>query len=512
MSKEDKFNSILQSKFNNWQHPVGEADWKEMHNQLNSARKAKMRLKWAAAGGSALVLLSSIGIYAFLNRNIDKNVSTTIPSAINSPTKNNVSATAALSQNVVAAPVKENRSTEKQVALNTVTAKNTIKGNVNPVKPEANNYSAATLPNASNSNISSENNPPATPNKQAGVASSLSVSISGSNIICSGSSTTLCGAVTGGSGEESYLWQPGNFTSKCITVYPATSTVYTLVVTGSSGTATATEYITVKTAPVVSFNSDIYNGCGPVNVQFKDMSTITSGTMNSWSWNFGDGDVSNSQNPVYTYQNAGNYNVSLTVTSDNGCSSTLNIPDMITVYSHPAAGFTLSSASTLAGTTVQFKDKSTDAYGISNWLWNFSDGSVDNTSNAENPSHVYSDTGMYCTKLIVMNTHGCRDSVTNCLAIAPIFNLYIPSAFSPNRDGKNDVFQPEGQYVKSFEMYIFNRQGAQVYHTLDINKGWNGTMNGGITVCPEDTYIYRISVTDSQNKNHEYTGQVTLLK
>jgi len=119
---------------------------------------------------------------------------------------------------------------------------------------------------------------------------------------------------------------------------------------------------------------------------------------------------------------------------------------------------------------------------------------------------------MYCTRLVVINTHGCRDTTTNCLAIAPIFNLYIPSAFSPNGDGKNDIFQPEGQYVKNFEMYIFNRQGEQVYHTIDISKGWNGGMKGGLKICPEDTYIYKISVTDAQNKNHEYTGQLTLLK
>ena len=104
-----------------------------------------------------------------------------------------------------------------------------------------------------------------------------------------------------------------------------------------------------------------------------------------------------------------------------------------------------------------------------------------------------------------MDAHGCTDTATSCLVINPSFNLYIPSAFSPNGDGKNEVFQPKGQYIKSFEMYIFDRWGAQIYHSTDITKGWNGTV-GGSTMAQEDTYVYKILVTDSQNKSHSYVG------
>jgi gliding motility-associated-like protein len=111
-----------------------------------------------------------------------------------------------------------------------------------------------------------------------------------------------------------------------------------------------------------------------------------------------------------------------------------------------------------------------------------------------------------------MNNHGCMDTITNCLVIEPAFNLYIPSAFTPNGDGKNEVFKPMGQYVKSFEMYVFDRWGMQLYHTKDINQGWNGTVNGAGTVCQEDTYIYKITVMDSEGNQHSYVGNVTLMK
>jgi len=511
MSTKDKFNSILQSKFNNWEHPVGTGDWKEMHNQLNNARKAKMRMKWAAAGGSVVVLLSGIGIYTLLNKPIDSKESTAISSSVNTSVKNNVSTPVAQNKNIVvatqvAAPVKENRNANQHAVNNTITAENTAKENI--VASKINNTVAPLATDVNKASVASNLSPKTA---RASNSGPLVVTISGASTICSGTSVNLCSSISGGSGEGSYVWQPGNFTSKCITVSPTSNTVYTLVVTDNSGSSSATASITVNPSPLVSFNSDIQNGCAPIGIQFKNLSSGAGGNTTSWAWNFGNGDVSNAENPIYNYQNAGNYNVSLTVTAANGCSSTLSVPDMITIYSNPKASFSLSSQATSAGTTVQFKDQSTDAYGINSWSWSFSDG-LDNTSNTENPSHVYSDTGMYCTRLVVINTHGCRDTTTNCLAIAPIFNLYIPSAFSPNGDGKNDIFQPEGQYVKNFEMYIFNRQGEQVYHTIDISKGWNGGMKGGLKICPEDTYIYKISVTDAQNKNHEYTGQVTLLK
>jgi gliding motility-associated-like protein len=183
---------------------------------------------------------------------------------------------------------------------------------------------------------------------------------------------------------------------------------------------------------------------------------------------------------------------------------------MITVYSHPKASFAVSTqAPTSAGTIVQFRDESTDTYGISSWSWNFYDG-TDNTSNMENPSHTFSDTGVHCIHLVVTNTNGCKDSATTCVAIAPVFNIYIPNAFSPNGDHKNDIFKPVGQYMSSFEMFIFNGQGTQIYHT--INKGWDGTADGSSKICSEGVYMYKIIVTDTQNKQHTKSGSVTLIK
>ncbi len=182
----------------------------------------------------------------------------------------------------------------------------------------------------------------------------------------------------------------------------------------------------------------------------------------------------------------------------------------VTVYSHPNASFTLTPPSaSILSPTIEFTDKSSDPYGIVYWTWSYGDGSSSN-NNLENSSHTYADTGSYCAKLAVMDMHGCTDTATNCLVIEPNYNLYIPSAFSPNSSGTNDVFIPKGQYIKDFEMYIFDRWGMKLYYTNSISKGWDGTFQG--VMAQEDTYVYKIEVKDSKNNTHSYIGCVTLIK
>jgi gliding motility-associated-like protein len=69
---------------------------------------------------------------------------------------------------------------------------------------------------------------------------------------------------------------------------------------------------------------------------------------------------------------------------------------------------------------------------------------------------------------------------------------------------------PKGSYVKNYEMYIFDRWGNQLFQSTEMNNGWDGTVKG--IKCQEDTYVYLIKLTDSQNNSHSYTGNITLMK
>lgn len=339
----------------------------------------------------------------------------------------------------------------------------------------------------------------------------LKVSITGPGSICQGLSTTLCSNVTGGTGGNLYSWQPGNAQTPCANVAPSATTTYTLTVIDNCGTTTsATATLRINPLPVTAFTSSLFSGCAPLCVQFYNTTTLAQGNSSTYLWTFGNGDSSKIENPIYCYSRSGSYTIGLTVTSDSGCANSLSKISYITAFAKPNTAFTYSpQPATILNPTVQFINQSNDPYGIVSWIWNFGDG-TDSVSNAASPTHTYQDTGHYCVSLTAMDIHGCSDTVTNCFVMEPNFTLYIPSAFTPNGDRKNPTFEPKGQYIKNFEMYIFDRWGMQVYHTTDITQGWDGTVNGA--QAQEDTYIYRIQVTDSQNHNHTYVGQVTLLR
>ncbi len=185
---------------------------------------------------------------------------------------------------------------------------------------------------------------------------------------------------------------------------------------------------------------------------------------------------------------------------------------MITVYQHPSPDFTISpQPTTIYQPNITFTDKSTDPYGIVSWSWNFNDPLNDTGSTLQNPSHAYGDTGIYCPMLTVTNIHGCVDSISHCLVISPQYSMYIPDAFSPNGDTKNDIFLPTGEYINQFSLNIFDRWGMKIFSTTDMYKGWDGKAASG-KLCQEDTYIYLIVITDNLGKKHSYLGKVTLIK
>lgn len=337
--------------------------------------------------------------------------------------------------------------------------------------------------------------------------SPLSIILTKNPVVCISSGVAAV-AVSGGSAPYTFSWSNGATTSNISGLSTGSYCVNVTDNIGCSNSACIDVY--VNPPPIPNFSSDIVSGCSPLCIKFHNLSTLSSGSITNFNWSFGNGDTSHSQSPIYCYPAPGVYTVQITAISDSGCSATLIKNSYITVYSNPDAGFTASpQPTTILQPTIQFTDKSTDVYGIAEWNWSFGDAS-DSNSRVQNPSHTYQDTGTYCPRLAIMNIHGCVDTVTNCLVIDPLFTLYIPSAFSPNGDGLNEIFTPKGNDIKSFEMYVFDRWGMELFYSNDINNGWNGTFKNGI--CLEDTYVYVITVYDSKNMKRSYTGTVNLLK
>ena len=180
-----------------------------------------------------------------------------------------------------------------------------------------------------------------------------------------------------------------------------TYTVY-LTAGNSAGQSTSYKVITVSSAtttPVSSFTSNATSGVLPFAVQFNDTST---NTPTSWSWVFGDGYTSTTENPVHTYTSAGTYTVYLTAANSAGSSVTY-VSDYITVTANatPVASFSSNVSSGTVPFAVQFNDTSTNT--PTSWYWEFGDGYV---SSVENPVHTYSVSGVYTVTFTATNGEG----------------------------------------------------------------------------------------------------------
>ncbi|MBL0341262.1 MAG: gliding motility-associated C-terminal domain-containing protein [Bacteroidetes bacterium] len=166
------------------------------------------------------------------------------------------------------------------------------------------------------------------------------------------------------------------------------------------------------------------------------------------------------------------------------------------------------------GFPFQFNDASQGAH---SWKWDFGDGAV---SNEQNTTHRFSEIQQYYITLTVSNVDGCESDTTKPLFVSPI---YVPNAFTPNGDGKNDTFYTAGYESGPFEMdafnyemLIFNRWGQLVFKSKSASISWDGKTVEGKN-APSGVYIYKLEITGKNDDNQpskktKLIGTVTLIR
>lgn len=305
---------------------------------------------------------------------------------------------------------------------------------------------------------------------------------------------------------------------------PGQQTVALVTETNHGCRDTVRKTIYVNYVPVALFNVNDPDGCPTLCVKFTDLTLPITGPsqINQWQWTLGDGSVvTNTNNAAVNHcygNNSSNqlalYDVKLVVTTDSGCVSLPNNKiGYITVYPTPIANYDVNpNPGSILTPLTYFTNLSQD---YTKWWWSFGDGPYKSDSVNINPTHFYNDASAntYYTNLIVMNQYGCRDTAYVAVEIKPEFTFYIPNAFSPsNDDGINDYFNGVGIGIAQYEMWIFDRWGAMIFYTDDINRGWDGRVQGKTSEGKQDVYTWKVKLKDVLGKKHDYIGHVTLLK
>ncbi|MCB9223761.1 MAG: PKD domain-containing protein [Crocinitomicaceae bacterium] len=269
--------------------------------------------------------------------------------------------------------------------------------------------------------------------------------------------------------------------------------------------------ITVNPLPEVDF-TDMAVGCEPLTAVFTN---TTIGTSTNCVWDFGDGTTLNDCGPVSHIYSAGVYDVSLTVTSDLGCTSSTNYSNYVTVSPQPHAHFTYTPLGeiTVEDPVVEFTNMSTNA---DYYDWDFSDNS--GVSHDTDPTHEFpgEEPGGYNITLTAYDQlSGCFDTYQAYIVIKDVLIYYVPNIFTPDGDKFNEIFQPiftSGYDPYDYHLMIFNRWGELLFESYNSAIGWDGTYGTGGLV-EDGVYVWVIEFKENMSDNHHTVrGHVTVLK
>jgi gliding motility-associated-like protein len=315
---------------------------------------------------------------------------------------------------------------------------------------------------------------------------------------------------TGSTPTASYHWTFGDNTNfnganPPVHSFPDTGTYVIRMIMTDPNACNSPDTVT-KT---ISFNNSFvkagYEGpevvCVGVKAQFTNRSTNAA----SYSWSFGDGKGSTESNPVHIFDTAGTFTVKLKAINPKTCNGVDSISKTIIVNPIPIANFTHYPVLPATNEPITFTNLSQFA---TEYVWDFGDGTF---SNVITPlPRLFKKTGTYTVCLQAISKEGCSD--TFCRKVdADVYPLAdVPTGFTPNGDGNNDILYIRGAGIDAVDFRITNRWGEMVFETKDISIGWDGKYKG--KEAPVEAYAYTLNVTFIDGTTFSKQGNITLIR
>lgn len=230
----------------------------------------------------------------------------------------------------------------------------------------------------------------------------------------------------------------------------------------------------------------------------------TSSNGSTYRWAFGDGNSATTTDGKHLFTAPGTYTVKLVAFNPNSCNKVDSIEYSITVNPNPTAAFSYSPLIPATNVPTSFFNQSQNAV---RYVWDFGD----NTGSTEvSPVHAYNRTGSYQVCLTAYNEQGCSDRYCRTISADVLPLADVPTGFSPNGDGSNDVLYVRGYSIQTLDFRLFNRWGEQVFETQNQSIGWDGTFKGKAQEM--DAYAFTLQVTFYDGTTLHKQGNVTLLR
>lgn len=308
---------------------------------------------------------------------------------------------------------------------------------------------------------------------------------------------------TSGNGSITPFMATNNSTSPVIVDF-----VVTPVSTNSCIGTSDTFALEIGHIPDATFQVDTLSGCSPLTVNF-----YASSHSNICLWTFDDGTTATVCDSIaHTYEE-GTYGPELTLTTSQGCQSTYTLNTQIEALPTPIADFSYSPQ------LITTETNELELYNLSQnedqlyWQVTGSNGFDYNSSFEYFLLELPRDTANYTICLTAMNNSGCLDNICKKIEVLNKLSFYIPNSFTPNNDGKNDLFGPvfSGIEPQEYQLIIFNRWGQLIFEANHISTLWNGKFQGN--EAPNGAYLWQIKYKEEgQVEIISTKGHVNLIR
>ncbi|MCB0819110.1 MAG: gliding motility-associated C-terminal domain-containing protein [Bacteroidetes bacterium] len=323
-----------------------------------------------------------------------------------------------------------------------------------------------------------------------------SITVTGQTAFCEGDSVLLTS-----NPAPQYSWSTGATTQS---IWVHNTDTYVVTIGGTTcppDISTASKDILVHPTPVPVITASTNRDCLPVEISF-DFTTNGIGPF-SYLWRLSNGTTSTEANPVFEFDRAGLYDVTLTLTDVIGCTAQLSEKDFIEILPRAIPALTIYPRVTTDNEpTIMLVSQTFNADSV-HWNLGPLGEYVGDTLFITLP-----DTGVFPLEYTVSTEAGCEVILKDEMRMVEDFTVYIPNGFSPNDDEKNDVFIPvtRGMDAEYYQFAVFNRWGQEIFSTSDPLKGWDGKD------AQIDTYIYKVQARGVLGEDKEFTGSVTLIR
>jgi gliding motility-associated-like protein len=283
--------------------------------------------------------------------------------------------------------------------------------------------------------------------------------------------------------------------------YPDTGIYQVKLVVNRGSTCSDSIVRLVKIYPEFHTGFDIVGlPCPKSPIQFNNTIQSTYQPVTFYNWSFGDGSMSTDANPVHLYDTGGSYLINLKAGNIKGCIDTITKQFNVLKF-RPFAG---NDTIIVKGESIVFNATGGDIY-----RWN--PGTWLNNPSISNPVGYYPDTTRLDYAVEISTETGCTGIDTINVWVVGQSAIFVPTAFSPNGDGKNDLLKPIGIGYRNINYFrVFNRWGQQVFYGTNFDEGWDGKHQA--KTADIGVYYWVLSITDRYGKEELMKGNSTLVR